>query len=291
LLSAIIEGILGLFIIMIIILLLYNRRITKSIWKKFYSNLGKMKNYGLMSLSDLNLENTDIDEFNDLNNVINRMADQIRNDYNNLKEFTENASHEIHTPLAIIKSKIEILIQSENLTEDELKQLIAINNSAARLSRLNQSLMLLTRIENRQFKEEKNINLREVIEKLAEELSELAEIREIKIIKKIDVDYFININPGLIEILVRNLLTNAIRYCDSDGLIEISLINNEMSFSNSGRPLSVPVDLLFERFKKNVQESDSLGLGLAIVRSICNIYNLQIEYKYNENKHIFKIIF
>ena len=127
-----------------ILLISVNFFVSKRVWIPFRETINKLRNYKITRDSGLNLPETKITEFTELNNVLNLMSDKIYNDFITLREFTENASHEIQTPLAIIKSKIELLIQSENLTKEHLKQLQDIYSATGRLSKLNQFLLLIT---------------------------------------------------------------------------------------------------------------------------------------------------
>lgn len=277
----------------LLILLLYGipSGITKKIWHPFYTTLSTLKNYHLAQVEPVNLPPTKIKEFKELNEAIITLTDRVRKDYLNLKEFTENASHEIQTPLAIIKSKIELFLQEEHLSQEQLNLLQDINDSASRLSKLNQSLLLLTKIENRQFEISKNISINKVIEKQLTELNELIEMRHINIERHYSQDKIININPALADILIRNLLKNAIRYCSEPFKIDIALTDSELTIANTGKQLNIPPEKLFERFIRDKTKTEAIGLGLAIVKKICDIYGFRASYSYEKNSHTFKIIF
>ena len=152
---------LGLFVV---VLFWLNRIISSSVWSPFYEILSKTKGYKVSQNQPLNFVKTNISEFDDLQKVLQEMTDKISTDYHALKEFTENASHEIQTPLAIIRSKLENLIQSENLQEADMKAIQTVYEAAGRLSKLNQSLLLLTKIDNQQFVKQEQINVAQIIE-------------------------------------------------------------------------------------------------------------------------------
>ncbi|MCH9006866.1 HAMP domain-containing histidine kinase [candidate division KSB1 bacterium] len=284
------KAMLGVFLILVATVFFTNIWATKKIWSPFYHNLTKMKHYNLSHDEQLDLTKTDIDEFNELNQVVDKMTRKIRKDYLSLKEFTENASHEIQTPLAIIKSRLELLLQSESLSEEQAKLIKPANDAATKLSRLNRALLLLTKIENKQFEHEEQINFKTLIERQLGELVELINLKQIKLEKHLADSKCIYMSPELADILVRNLLKNAVKYVDKQGTVKIDLRDSQLEISNSG-PLTTSPDQVFERFKKGKGSQNSLGLGLAIVKQICELYELQIKYTYQDNNHIFQISF
>src|SRR6185312_12604635 len=138
-------------IFLLLILFIVNRFLLAKIWQPFNHILEQLKQFNLSSKNNINPQKTDIKEFAELNEAALLMCEKVSKDYESLKNFTENASHEIQTPLAIIKNKIELLLQSENLDKTQIHSIQILNDAASKLSRLNQSLLLLTKIENRQF--------------------------------------------------------------------------------------------------------------------------------------------
>ena len=218
------------------------------------------------------------------------MTEKIAKDYRNLKEFTENASHEMQTPLSIIQSKLELLIQSENLTAEQMQEVQVIYESAARLAKLNQALLLLAKIENSQFAEAKPVKLDEIIKTKLLFFEELIAHKNISVEVNLE-PLTINIHPILADILVSNLIGNAIKHNLEKGKLIVKLKGDELVIQNSGKPLTITPEQLFQRFRKADPASDSLGLGLAIVNEICIVYNYSIDYKYVDNLHSVSIGF
>lgn len=276
---------------LIFVLILSNFIMTKTVWAPFYRTIEKIKKYNLTQNQILWLEKSNTREFDELNSAINKMAARIEDDYRNLKEFTENASHEIQTPLSVIQSKTDLLMQGSRVNATQMKNFHEIEKAVRRLTRLNQSLLLLMKIENRQFTENKKIDFQCLIDAQLEEFNDLIEMKNLDIQKNFSDPLVIPMNPMLSEILIKNLLTNAIKYTTTQGAIKINVEKIEFSISNSGEPLNIPKSKLFERFKKGNQTSDSLGLGLSIVKKICDFHQFRIEYSYQNNFHIFKIYF
>ncbi len=157
------------------------------------------------------------------------------------------------------------------------------------MASLNKALILLSKIENNQFKENELISVNKIINKVINNFADLIEVKNIKLNLNLKDELQITINPTLAEILLSNLVQNAIRHNLNGGIINIDLMQNKLIISNSGEVLTINSNELFTRFKKNDASKDSLGLGLAIVKSICNIYQLNIDYSYSNQLHTFTL--
>lgn len=280
------------FTLLLIVLLLTNimvNRISRSIWNPFYQNLRKLKTFSITDKEGIALINSEIDEFKDLNSSLTELTDKLKSDYQRQKEFSENMAHELQTPLAILSAKIESLLQRENLDEEILSQLDAMYKTVNRLSRLNKSLILLSRLESTDYEEKKQIRLESVIAQKIEEFAEILAAREIILTTEVSAAPIIEMNEDLLDILLTNLLTNAIRYNIQGGSITIFLTDNRFRISNTGKPLQVEPGKLFDRFEKNDKSGDSPGLGLTIVRQICELNNLRIHYTFDNSIHSIEI--
>ena len=278
------------FIILLLGLFRLNMRISQKIWQPFYHNLEILKNFSLREENPISLKSSDITEFEELNSSVKKLTEKIRSDYHSLKEFTENASHEIQTPLAIIQSKLELLMQIPELSEEQARHIQSVYTTSQRLSKLNQTLLLLAKIENRQFPERKLVNLAELIEKQLGHYSDFIKEKGI-IVEKHLGDIIVTTNPVLAETLISNLLNNAIRHNIEQGQIKIELRDETFTIANTGKPLSVPPEKLFERFHKANQSSESLGLGLSLVKQICITNKWEIRYRSEDERHIIQIQF
>lgn len=280
-----------LIIIIIITLLIANRHSSRQDWKVFYDSIDKINNYDVNSFEAFSLKHSDIKEFADLNRVLLTMTERIKNDYLNLKEYIENASHEIQTPLAIINSKMELLLQWGDMKEKQYKIVADAYEASNRLSRLNKTLILLAKIENRQFPESNPVNPAIMINHQLESLEDLIISKKIKITKRFDDDVTILINPYLAEILFVNLIKNAVRHNITKGDLIIELSKNRFEIANSGPPLQMDPEMLFKRFHKASSSPESLGLGLAIVQKICALYGFKIGYSYKNEMHVMHVDF
>lgn len=287
------EGIFSAFtmisVFLVMAFFIVNWLISKILWKPFYNTLSKLNAYDIKTHKQQEFSKINTIEFQQLNTALTKMTDKIYIDYLQQKEFTENASHEMQTPLAIIKTHLALLMQASNLTEEDMNHLQAIENTTKKMVSLNKALILLSKIENNQFKESEKNSIVELINKIVANYTDLFEIKEIQLNLNLKADFEVIINSALAEILISNLIQNAIKHNKKGGVINIELIQNKLIISNSGEPLSIKADELFERFKKNDASKDSLGLGLAIVKSICNVYHLNINYSYSNHLHTFTL--
>lgn len=280
-----------LFIAFVVTLSLLNSQLSKTLWKPFYNIVDTINNYKADRPDKLNFEKGSITEFNELASVIAGMTERIHGEFYILKEFTENASHEIQTPLAIVKNKLEILLQSPGLTEDQMELINAASLAATRLSKLNEALLILSRIENRQFHTVEDIPLNERIDRQVKMLEELIGIKGIGIETKYQNDLHFKMNPYLADILLENLIVNSIKHNKPSGLISLAVKGSVFTISNSGeRPLRDPAEL-FNRFIKSNARSQSLGLGLSIVKAICDTYQYPVSYFYSDGTHHISIDF
>ena len=280
-----------LIIILTVILLILNWRLTENAWKSFYNTLSKIHGYNVRSEKNIDLENSDIKEFDDLNNVLNSMTDRIQKDYLNIKEYTENAAHEFQTPLAIINSKMENLLQDDHLSEEQLRSIAEAYEASSRLSRINKTLLLLSRIDNLQFPEKEKVDLKEIIRYQLNAIEELIDMKNIKIDEDLNSDINLEMNPYLADIMISNLLKNAITHNNINGVLKISLTESKLCVSNTGIDSAIDSKDLFKRFRKSSKSSESTGLGLAILQKICEVNNLSIKYSFDNQLHTFQISF
>ena len=268
-----------------------NTIVMRNVWSPFNENLEILKNFSLENSQPIHLQETNIDEFQELNHSLVKLTEKINSDYSNLKEFTENASHEMQTPLAIMQSKAEMLMQSENLSRSQLQQIKAIYLAGQRLSKLNKTLLLLAKIDNQQYKNKKTIDINQAIERQLELFEDFIENKKLKLNKKSTLNTKIEVNPLLFDMVLSNLISNAIKHNIEHGNIDILTTDLFISISNSGIPPKLNSTTLFERFKKESSSSNSFGLGLAIVKKVCDNYQWKINHSFIENQHNITIYF
>jgi len=290
-----VQTILCIQILLLILLLtgmvLINRRISQKIWEPFYNTLHAVQQHELERGKSVTLLNSKTDEFNDLNKAVTNLVERDLLVFRQQKEFIENASHEMQTPLAVFKSKLELLMQTEPLSEEQAGLIDLLNDTCRRLSTLNRSLLMLSKIENHQYAGKEEIELFGTISKLIQSLHEMMQSKKIHLAVTFPGNKIIYANKSLIEILVANLLVNAIKYNISEGEIVISFTNNKLTVSNTAKGLEMLDNKkLFTRFYKAGNESGT-GLGLAIAKNICTLYGYKLEYSFSQGFHNFHIHF
>ncbi len=276
---------LAIVLLLLATLFIINRFVLSKLWKPFNTTLEQIKQFNVTGKNEVHLDPTNINEFAELNAAVNMMTKKATQDYYEIKSFTENASHEIQTPLAIIRSKLELLSQSENLNGEQMNTIQSISGTSDRLSKLNQSLILLTKIDNRQFDITENIDLSMLLHRHLSNYEELFLTKEISVTKNIQPGIRLTINESLAEILIINLLSNAIKHNVEKGIVKIELNEIGLTISNTGAVPNVDPSVYFERFKKGSDSKESLGLGLSIVKKICDAYQFGISYSYKDLLH------
>ena len=278
-----------LFVLLLLALFFVNRWLSDKTWKPFFRSLSLLKSWKISENHPVKFDQTGISEFDHLNITLEEMIQKMQTDFINLKEFTENASHEIQTPLAIIKSKLELLLNDNELSGLQHKRLRDAFESVSRMSKLNEALLLLSKIENRQFVQKNDIDFCLLIQSRLEYLEELFALKQIELSVHLDIPVTISIHPMLADILINNLLSNALKHNFNHGKLIISSEINKITFSNTGKPLTIDPSKLFKRFVKNNTSEESTGLGLAITAEICRANHLKLNYNYSNELHIFTL--
>ena len=254
-LSSIIAVALAAFLLFILVLYFTNKIISKNILKDFYDTLKKLENFSLKSDVQLNLTTSKIEEFKQLNKSLLFLAEKAKSEYRSLKEFSEETNHEIQTPISVIKSKLELLLQSNDLSEDDLSLLDTSLKNLGRLERINKSLLLLNKLEHRDLFETTRINLTEEIDNVIATYNDFIAEKKIALSRSLENDIEIKANQQLINILLSNIISNAIKH-------------------------NVNTEKFFERFYKESASTESVGLGLTIAKKICDLYGLTVTNKY-----------
>jgi signal transduction histidine kinase len=283
------ESLIPAFIILAIGIVLFNYLLSGYYFRAFNKILNTMKTYKIGKGENLTRVKTNTVEFNKMQNLFNQMIDRIEEDYRNLKEYTENMAHEIQTPLAVIRNKTENLLSSESVMNQHSDDIKRIYEETNHLSKLSNKLNLITKIENKEFNNLQKVRTKPQIEKHLESVNELVDLKEHTIETDLSEDHYLNIDPFLLDILLKNLLQNAIKYGSKEGPIRILTDSNKLEVSNYGEPVKQNGDDLFKRFTGNRNHKKSLGLGLSIIKKICDVFNLKITYKYEDNQNKFII--
>ncbi|SDR66691.1 sensor histidine kinase [Christiangramia echinicola] len=282
-------SIIWLYVGLILSIIILNNLILKKVWNPFYNLIDKLGNFKIERDSEIQLQESRIEEFNMLNENIENLINKSVRSYRSQKQFIENASHELQTPLAISINKLELLLEEDDLQEEQAARIVSVIENLERLSRFNQSLSLLSKIENKQFPEVEIVDINHLTHRILESFDDFLRHKKIKIeLNEIEQLQF-SINPDLAQIFLTNLIKNAIIHNSASGSIEISISNNNWQIANPG-DIAIKAKDLFSRFQSVQDNSQSSGLGLAISKAIADLYNIHISYNF-DNRHVFSLKF
>lgn len=265
------------------------RIISRKLWAPFDHTLDKIESFSLESGNIPTLPTSDITEFNRLNASLNLLMHKSLDSYKAQKEFTENASHELQTPLAIFQSKLDLLLQQAELTENQAEIIQDLYHMTSRLSRLNRNLLLLAKIENAQFDKTEAISLNKFVNNLQPFLESIAD--GLHIINDFQQEITVNANSSLLESMINNLVVNALRHNRPGGSISISISGNSLAVSNTSDAPALDATHIFNRFYRPAQNKQGNGLGLAIVKAVCDYHGWTVAYRYNDGTHSFIVKF
>lgn len=283
-------SLLSLVVLLFLLLFIVHRHSIRFAMQVFYKTIHQLSHFNANDQLELD-QDTDIDEFRQLNTTVNSMSERIRQDFLNLKQYSENTSHELQTPLAILSAKLEELLQSENLTEQQMIDISNLISTVDRLSNINKALIFLTKIDNHIFIEKESVSVQDILENQIVLYQDLMDSRGLKLSKKFENIKLIRANRLLLETLISNLLGNAIKHNIEDGSIKINLDEHHLQIKNTGKKLNVPVEQLFQRFEKGNSGAKSLGIGLSIVKKICETSDFKIDYQTEDIWHNISIRF
>jgi signal transduction histidine kinase len=285
------------FLVLLVMLMALNGWLIRRLWQPFYRLIDQLRHYRLETRSNdepqpVSFSESTTDEFNQLSAALNTMSRNLQAQFLAQRQFTDNAAHEMQTPLAILGHELENLLDIEPLSMEQVTGIERAQDSIRRLVRLNKSLLLLTRIENHQFAGE-DVNVTLIVDELARVYQDFASHHGLKWEYDLAPDIHQTMNPYLAEVLFSNLMQNAVRYTEPYAKVEMSLTPSYFQIQNPGAPLPFPAQQLFDRFIKNPAHPDSTGLGLALVQQIAQIFGMRVSYNYfpATNTHLFRVDF
>lgn len=272
---------------LIVSILLLNNLILKKIWNPFYLLLNQLKDFRIDKDKTITTSPSKIDEFNLLNKRIEQMLGKSVESYNSQKQFIENAAHELQTPLAISINKLELLVENNDLTEEQIAMIASALNNLEGLTRMNKSLLLLSKIENSQYDDDESVNFGEISKELIEDFQDLAAHKGMKINFEESGSLNIIMNRQLARVLISNLFKNAIIHGAEENTIEVKVSNDKFSVSNAGRAEALNPEKIFSRFQSIRTSKRSNGIGLAISKAITERYNLNLNYEFTDRHNFY----
>ena len=288
------ERILVLVIIIVFILIasvitIYYRVFQKSL-KPLYILLSWHRNYQLgKEKQNFPICNSDIKEIKELFDAAKSSTLRAEETYKQQKLFIGHASHEIQTPLAVSITQLESLLEEETLSKEQMQKVFTTLTTLRKMTKMNKSLLLLSKIENNQFNNIERVNINQIIKEKIEIFKETFSQKDITLTIKENNSLELNIDIILCEMLINNLLKNAFIHNIYKGEIIIDINKDAISVSNSGKPYSLNKKMIFNYFYKESKSENSTGLGLVLIKSICKKNNLSIDYQFNNKKHQFII--
>lgn len=286
---AILGWIVFLYVLLLLMILAVNAWVFYRNMRPLYTLLKWLENYRLGSKREPLDESLRIVEFRKLNEAANLFSERSEQLYEQLKLFIGNASHEMQTPLAICRNRLEMLMEDDTLTEKQLSELMKTHRTLENLTRLNKSLLLLCKIDNRQFTDVKPICLNELLMHYLDDYKEVYAYRRVQVNVHVEDCFQLEMSEALATVLLTNLLKNAFVHTSEGGTIELTFTASSFEIRNTGEA-SLDKNRIFERFYKEGKKEGSTGLGLALVDSICKAYRLNLSYRFENGMHIFTII-
>ncbi|WP_308773722.1 HAMP domain-containing sensor histidine kinase [uncultured Bacteroides sp.] len=286
---AILGWIVFLYVLLLLMILAVNAWVFYRNMRPLYTLLKWLENYRLGSKREPLDESLRIVEFRKLNEAANLFSERSEQLYEQQKLFIGNASHEMQTPLAICRNRLEMLMEDDTLTEKQLSELMKTHRTLENLTRLNKSLLLLCKIENRQFTDVKPICLNELLMHYLDDYKEVYAYRRVQVNVHVEDCFQLEMSESLATVLLTNLLKNAFVHTSEGGTIELTFTASSFEIRNTGEA-SLDKNRIFERFYKEGKKEGSTGLGLALVDSICKAYRLNLSYRFENGMHIFTVI-
>lgn len=277
-----------LYVLLVISILAVNGYMLNKAMRPFYTILDKLKKYQFGASLSRESQNYSIKEFEELNVEIEEMIERNELVFRQQKQFIENASHELQTPLAIMINKIDLVIQNEGLDKKNLNFVSELKSDLRRMAGLNKSLLMLSKIENSQYNKTTKVDFNEMISELVKSYEDFIEFKKVRV-SIIEKGFFgADFNPDLADILLSNLLKNAVKYNNQEGIANIIIEDNRLIFQNSGNSIPLDKTQIFNRFYKQGSDHSSTGLGLSIIRTITKQYpGWNIAYELENGLHCF----
>ena len=235
---------------------------------------------------------TSVVEFRRLNEAVGRFVDRAEASFERQKQFIGNASHEMQTPLAVCRNRLEMLVDdARTLTPEQLAEIASVQRTLGRLVRLNRTLLLLTKIDNGQFPESSEVDVGAQVRTTAEELGDIYAYRGVTLRLAEETTLIVRMNPSLAESLVANLLKNAFVHGDANGTVDVRVAGRSLEVTNDGAAGPLDGARIFDRFYRATEKEGSSGLGLALVEAVCRLYGLRVSYDYVAGRHRFTVQF
>ena len=274
---------------LLVVILIVNVWVFRNCMKPFYRLLEWLEGYRLGTGKTMLQNPTNTTEFQKLNEAVKSFASHNEEIFEQQKLFIGNASHEMQTPLAVCMNRLEMLMEDEALTENQLKEIVGTYQTLEYASKLNRSLLLLSKIDNSQFVEEKEIDMNGLVKRYLEDYCDVYAYKNIDVHVEETGNFIVRMNDVLAGILITNLLKNAFVHNMDNGSLCIDISSDSIRLKNSAEDGPLDGKHIFERFYQGHKKEGSTGLGLALVDAVCRHSRLKVKYLYEEGWHIFEL--
>lgn len=271
-------------------IIVMTRIISKRLWTPFDNTLHAIEGFQLEKGKLPRFEDTDVEEFARLNHSLTRLMTNSLRSYRLQKEFTENASHELQTPLAIFRSKLDLLMQQPGITETQAEIIGEMGQTVSRLSHLNRNLLLLAKMENHQYETSEDVDIAVLLRDLLPTLQTMAGDIPLSF-RPAAESVHLRANRPLVECMVSNLVVNALRHNAPGGTVSIVLTPGSLTVANTAQGPALDAEKIFHRFYRPTTGEGGNGLGLAIVRSVCRYHGWSVRYAFQSGMHTFTVEF
>lgn len=279
-----------LYVLILLSALVIHQVVIRKALKPFYAILDQIKQYRLGKNTQIQSVKSNVIEFASLEEEVIEMIDRNEEMYQQQKLFIENASHELQTPLAVTINELDLVLENTDMPEKEYLKITAAKDALWRMVHLNKSLLMLSRIDNHQYKMTDKVNFTEVLQNELETLSSIIEEKQLYVQCEKKGDFIVKFHPEMARVLLSNLLRNAIKHNNEEKKLLILIDTIELKIANSGSHIPLNPKLIYERFYKQGTAKNSNGLGLSIVKSIVEKQNaIALSYSFLNNLHEFKI--
>lgn len=291
LIEAILWWIAALYLILLVTVIVITLAVFQKSIRPLYEILDWLNAYTPGKTQDKLAADTDIYEFRQLEKAVTEATDRSNEAYEKQKQFIGNASHELQTPLAVLGGRIDWMLDNDSLGEENIGELVKMKREVVHISRLNKTLLLLTKIDNGQFPDVMDVNLSSIVQSQKEMYEEIFSRKNIHCsLGMPDSPVVVRMNETLATILVTNLIKNAFMHSPEGGIVTIALDGNGLAVENSGE---APLDRerIFDRFYQGAKKEGSTGLGLALAKTIADKNGMQFSYSFADGRHRFRINF
>lgn len=285
LIQRILYYLLALYAVLLCCILFSTRLILQSIFRPIHLLLKWLDSVALGQPAPYLDKDVRIREFRMLNRAAIEMHERVEQTYQEQKQFIENASHELQTPLAVIRGKLELLTEQEDLNEEDMKIVDNMYGCVTRAVNLNKSLLLLSRIQNEQYTETTLVDMNAYTKEIMMFLPDLYEEKQLHYTLNEQGECHVEMNKDLAQVLLNNLIKNAFVHTPDQGHIDINILPTSVEVVNDGTEALDEIEMYKRFYKGNTRHKGSTGLGLPIVKSICGLYRFELQYSYDGKHH------